>query len=161
MGLHQARQRPKRRAIEPQRRGRGNGRRTPAAPRFSMVGIRWPAHVGNVPAINSALRSNSVVSALFKRTSKIQLALLEWVEIGQGVPDEVGGEPHRWLPGVFRFLGVFGSGGGRGLARVDGVGLGTVVGSIAGVVLRVGGSRGGRGDKAENAKQRCGYGTRA
>lgn len=123
-----------------------------------MVGIRWPAHVGNSPAINSALRSKSVVSALFKRTSEIQLALLEWVEIGQGVPDEVGREPHGWLPGCFRSLGVCGR---RGSARADGVGFGTVVDSIVGGVLRVGGSRGGRGDKAENAKQRCGYGTRA
>lgn len=29
-----------------------------------------------------------------KRTSEVQLALLERVEVGQGVPDELRGEPH-------------------------------------------------------------------
>ena len=36
----------------------------------------------------------SVVSALFKRTSEIQLPLLERVEVGEGVVDEVCREPH-------------------------------------------------------------------
>lgn len=35
-----------------------------------------------------------VVSALFKRTSEIELALLERIEIGQGILDELRGEPH-------------------------------------------------------------------
>lgn len=35
-----------------------------------------------------------VASALFKHTSEVELALLERVEVGEGVLDEVGGEPH-------------------------------------------------------------------
>lgn len=41
---------------------------------------------------------NCVVSALFKkRTSEVQLALLERVEVGEGVVDEVCREPHFYF----------------------------------------------------------------
>lgn len=35
-----------------------------------------------------------VASALFKHTSEVKLALFERVEVGEGIPNEVGGEPH-------------------------------------------------------------------
>ena len=68
---------------------------------------------------------SSAASALFKRTSEVQLALLERVEVGEGVVDEVCREPHlvcvifggSWdcVP-VGRFARVRrGSGSGSGL----------------------------------------------
>lgn len=51
----------------------------------------------------------SVVSALFKRTSEIQLPLLERVEVGQGVVDEVCREPHFGGGLWFVLLGFLGA----------------------------------------------------
>jgi hypothetical protein len=36
----------------------------------------------------------SVASALFRHTSEIELALFEWTQVGEGVVDQIGGEPH-------------------------------------------------------------------
>lgn len=56
-----------------------------------------------VSTLHFSPRSNSVASALFqKRTSKINLPLLERVQIGKGIPDELGGEPHRRQRGLYK-----------------------------------------------------------
>lgn len=42
--------------------------------------------------------SKSVVSALFsQRTSEIQFALFEGVQVGEGGLDELGGQPHCYV----------------------------------------------------------------
>lgn len=54
--------------------------------------------------ISMELASKSVVSALFsKRTSEIQFALFEGVEVGEGGLDELGGQPHCY--GLSRRVG--------------------------------------------------------
>lgn len=70
----------------------------PATPRFSMVGILWPVEIQKEKGLWSTMychcQKSSVASALFRHTSKVKFALLQRVQIGQGIVDEVGGEPH-------------------------------------------------------------------
>lgn len=76
----------------------------------------------------------SVVSALFKRTSEIQLPLLERVEVGEGVVDEVCREPHcggGWWFVLLAFLGA-----GRQDCRFASLGF------VRGVGIRSGRERG-------------------
>ena len=54
-------------------------------------------------SLSTLFQDLSVASALFKRTSKVELTLLKRVKVGEGIFDEVGGEPHiveRPLPAV-------------------------------------------------------------
>lgn len=65
------------------------GRLTFATPRFSMEGILCPACLEY--DINGAhYQKCSICSFQLVRTSEIQFALFEWVEVGKGVLDELG-----------------------------------------------------------------------
>ena len=41
--------------------------------------------------------AQSVVSVLFTRTSKVKLALFEWIEVGEGSVDEISRKAHGGL----------------------------------------------------------------
>lgn len=60
----------------------------------SMACTRRPNNIVSTLALLTERSRISVASALFKRTSEIKLALLERVQVGEGVPDELRREPH-------------------------------------------------------------------
>lgn len=82
---------------------------TPAAPRFSIVGILCPISGRTTGfAINSGQPQVQYLFPERRQTSEVELPLLERVDVGEGVFDEVGGEPHDgWFMGELdSFAGV-------------------------------------------------------
>lgn len=66
----------------------------PATARFSMAGILWPFFTGGFVVGKPSSSVDSICSFQMgkkKRTSEVNLALFERVEVGEGRGDEVGG----------------------------------------------------------------------
>lgn len=69
---------------------------TPATPKFSMAGILWPDGTfseGRVCSIQ-LIDQKCSICPLGKRTSQIQLSVIQWVEVARRVGQKLGCQSH-------------------------------------------------------------------